>query len=462
MAKRGNHGTVSPWLHQLHRTRPLHVLASDQKTDVAIVGGGIAGISTAYFLLKNTNKKVTLVEGGKIAHGATGHNAGQVVAYFEKPFSEIAEEHGIQKAAQAQKDIIETWKTLLAIVKDAKIKTPLTIFQGYAGCATVEQLIIHLHNKELREKKGISMETIYVANNKHILGHISRRYKKYYKVFPHKKILKLLNTKHKHFIAALSTQKGTLNSAMFTEELCGHLLKKYPKKFKVFENAHVKQAELAKNGAILHSHKKIKAEKVVLCTNGFEHIKIINKSGDPIDKKFHERVQGLVSHMAGYLQGEHLKPEAISYFDSKEADPSAAYFYLTRRKYELEKNDHYDLVCIGGPEYSLKEKAHYKKEKTYHPHAEKLIRNFLNQDYLLTPKKLKFNFFWHGLMGYTNTGIRIVGEEPCNNNLLYNLGCNGVGILPSIYGGKRISEIIAGKKVKPTIFDPVDQRCLTK
>lgn len=306
------------------------------------------------------------------------------------------------------------------------------------------------------------METIYVAKNKHILGHVSRRYKKYYKVLPHKKILKLLNTKHKHFIAALSTQKGTLNSAMFTEELCGFLLLKYPKRFKVFENAHVKQVELTKNGTILYSHKKVKAKKVVLCTNGFEHVKIVNKSGEAIDKKFHERVQGLVSHMAGYLQNEHLKPEAISYFDSKEADPSAAYFYLTRRKYELEKDDHQDLVCIGGPEYTLKEKAQYKKEAQYHPHAEKMIKNFLNQDYLLTPKKLKFNFFWHGLMGYTNTGIRIVGEEPCNKNLLYNLGCNGVGILPSIYGGKRISEIISGKKVKQTIFDPVDQRCLTK
>lgn len=461
--KRGNHKcTVSPWLHQLNRTRPLHVLASNQQTDVAIVGGGIAGISTAYFLLKNTNKKVTLVESGKIAHGATGHNAGQVVAYFEKPFSEIAEEHGIQKAAQAQKEIIETWKTLLSIVKEAKIKTPLTIFQGYAGCATVEQLIIHLHNKELREKQGISMETIYVAKNKHILGHISRRYKKYYKVLPHSKILKLLNTRHNHFIAALSTQKGTLNSAMFTEELCTHLLAKYPKRFKLFENAHVKKVDLSKNGATLNSHKKVKAKKVILCTNGFEHIKIVNKPGDAINKKFHERVQGLVSHMAGYLQPEHLNPEAISYFDSKESDPGAEYFYLTRRKYEFEKDNHQDLVCIGGPEYSLKEKAHYKKEATYHRHAEKLIKNFLDQNYILTPKKLKFNFFWHGLMGYTSTGIRIVGSEPCNENLLYNLGCNGVGILPSIYGGKRISEIISGKKVKPSIFDPIDPRCLTK
>jgi hypothetical protein len=37
---------------------------------------------------------------------------------------------------------------------------------------------------------------------------------------------------------------------------------------------------------------------------------------------------------------------------------------------------------------------------------------------------------------------------------LYNLGCNGVGILTSIYGAKRISQIVAGEKLSQSIFDP--------
>jgi len=57
-------------------------------------------------------------------------------------------------------------------------------------------------------------------------------------------------------------------------------------------------------------------------------------------------------------------------------------------------------------------------------------------------------------MGYTTSGLRLIGPEPANPVLLYNLGCNGIGILTSIYGGKKISDFLAGKTMPPSIFDP--------
>jgi len=69
-----------------------------------------------------------------------------------------------------------------------------------------------------------------------------------------------------------------------------------------------------------------------------------------------------------------------------------------------------------------------------------------------------FEYKWHGLMGYTKSGLRCVGVEPLNTTLLYNLGCNGVGILPSIYGARKIAMHLAGETVKESIFDPEVQR----
>ena len=57
-------------------------------------------------------------------------------------------------------------------------------------------------------------------------------------------------------------------------------------------------------------------------------------------------------------------------------------------------------------------------------------------------------------MGYNDSGIRVVGAHPRHTRLLYNLGCNGVGFLPSIYGGHRIARLLAGKRVPPSVFDP--------
>jgi len=65
-----------------------------------------------------------------------------------------------------------------------------------------------------------------------------------------------------------------------------------------------------------------------------------------------------------------------------------------------------------------------------------------------------FDYAWHGLMGYTPSRVRLVGFEPRNHALLYNLACNGVGILPSIHGGERIARLLAGEQLPPSIFDP--------
>ena len=57
-------------------------------------------------------------------------------------------------------------------------------------------------------------------------------------------------------------------------------------------------------------------------------------------------------------------------------------------------------------------------------------------------------------MGYMDGGVRVIGAHPGRPRLLYNLGCNGVGFLPSIMGGERIARILGGERLPPSIFDP--------
>jgi len=57
-------------------------------------------------------------------------------------------------------------------------------------------------------------------------------------------------------------------------------------------------------------------------------------------------------------------------------------------------------------------------------------------------------------MGYNESGIRVVGAHPLWPRLLYNVGCNGVGFLPSIFGAQRLAQLLAGDPVAPSIFDP--------
>lgn len=451
----------SPWIYQMNQGRPMQALREDIDVDVCIAGAGIAGVSTAFFILRNTDKKVAIVEKGKLAHGATGHNAGQIASYFERPFYELADQFGLEQAADAQKSVEGAWQLIDLMYTEAGLTIPVSRFMGQAGFTTIDQVIRHLRDNACRKKAGLRLEEFRIADTAPFLSSIPAEFKELYQVVPHKEVLSLLQTESQQYVAALSYQKGCLNSALFCQEIVGYLQKTYPGRFALYEHTHVRKVVLHHGRAILDagSH-TVTCRRIVLCTNGFESVKILNEGGLDIDTKFHHLVKGMVGYMSAYLEPMNKAPTAISYFppeNTNSSDPFAEdpYFYLTRRPFDFEGHDNSNLISVGGPEFSLEDRMQYDAELDY-PEQEKLrIDAFVKTTYDPDPnKKIDYQFTWHGLMGYTPSGVRVVGEEPKNRALLYNLGCNGVGILPSVYGAERISKILAGEKLAPTIFDP--------
>jgi len=453
----------SPWIAQLKRTRREDRLNGNKEADIAIVGGGIAGLSTAYYTLKNTKKSVILLEGNLVAHGATGHNAGQIVTYFEKPIREIVAEYGLDLAAQAQEAINTAWTDLADIIREASLSSTLYTFTGYLGCSTSIQFINFLEDAFWLAKAGLKADVYLISQEAaDAWAEELKPYAKHFSIVSHREIHSLLETDDTQYHAAVAAQKGCLNSAVFTEELAGFLLKNYPDRFQLFERSPVGVIELEEKNVSIHSSGfHIEAKRIILCTNGFEQITLINRRGREIDSRFHADVQGTVGYMSACLDPIDRPPTAISYFpkDTKSSEHGGVYFYLTRRPHEAEKQVQHNLVCLGGPEEVLPDNKTYNRNAVFPKKIAKDLQVFLAKTYQSAPQENGLEYYWHGLMGYTKTGLRIVGAEPCNPVLMYNLGCNGIGILPSIYGGKKIASILAGKKQKPSVFDPKDLRC---
>mgnify|MGYP001576165951 CR=1 FL=1 len=72
-------------------------LTKDIECNYLIVGGGITGVSLAYFLSKFGAKNIVLVERHAIASGATGKAAGTLVLKGELDISDIIELYGKEK-----------------------------------------------------------------------------------------------------------------------------------------------------------------------------------------------------------------------------------------------------------------------------------------------------------------------------------------------------------------------------
>jgi hypothetical protein len=321
----------SPWLAQLQHERAHFVLDKDHTTDVVIVGAGIAGVSTAYELLKNTQHRVLLIDAGRIAHGATGRNAGQVVSYFERPLVDIAKEFGVQMAVQGQELVESAWGLLEDIIHNCDLRTPFYPTLGYAGFSTLDQLITALEEKDMRAQMGLVDDPIMLKVDEMLMAKIPLHLVSYLIEVPHSTILRVLETDDKSFIAAMVSKKGCINSAQLCEELVGWMTKTFPDRMTIAEHLPVDTVILGKHSAVVKTTgPTITANSVVLCTNGFENLTIENTEGPDIDVSFHATVQGCIGYMAGYLDEPGQGPAAVSYY--QQGGYHDAYHYLTRRE----------------------------------------------------------------------------------------------------------------------------------
>jgi glycine/D-amino acid oxidase-like deaminating enzyme len=90
----------SPWFNNLRHPLRFNSLDQNISVDVAIIGGGIAGITTAY-LLSRSGKSVALLEDGYIGSGETGRTTAHITHALDDRYYNIEKEKGPTNARLA-------------------------------------------------------------------------------------------------------------------------------------------------------------------------------------------------------------------------------------------------------------------------------------------------------------------------------------------------------------------------
>ena len=297
--------TRSPWIAQLADDGPPRPLGEDAVRDVAVVGAGIAGVATAFFILRETPHNVLLIERNRVARGATGRNAGQMTTYFERPLSAIADEFGAERAVAAQRGFDTAHELFDLIVAETGATGRVERFQGHMGMFNLHHLEVHLRNNLIRRQCGWHTEGCLVSETAEFRERIPAEFDGLYDVVPQARVAELLEIGDDRYCAVLSDRKGCANSGLLAQHVLGHLERSHAGRFRFVDHTDVTRITVGGERVILRAgDHEVTAGPVVLCTNGFVDHAVVDRAGTPIRLAADQEITGRVAYMAAFAEDD--------------------------------------------------------------------------------------------------------------------------------------------------------------
>ncbi len=139
-------------------------LKQDIDVDILIIGGGITGMMIAYFL-KDSDKKIALVEANQIGCGVTSKTTGKITYLQETIYSDIATYKNIETAYQyynAQKEAISQ---ITKIIKEENISCNLEQVESFVIAHNKKEEKKVRKEKEILEKFGCPVNEQFIKNH---------------------------------------------------------------------------------------------------------------------------------------------------------------------------------------------------------------------------------------------------------------------------------------------------------
>jgi gamma-glutamylputrescine oxidase len=362
--------------------------------DVVVVGAGITGLSTAYWLQKeDPSLKVAVVEKNRVAFGASGRNAGFVTCGSVEHFSRMINKHGLEQA-------LEIWRfseTNLKLLQDE-------IVQGRNKAMDFENdgaFSLAAQDNEYEELKKTS--------------EIMSGFKIPTEILSNDDVEKRLGASG--FVGGIKYLGDSSTNPV-------KLLEAMREKIKapIFEGVEAYQIDTLPDGAkILKTDKgDFETSMVVLALNGYA----ANLHPYFKDKIYPTRAQCLMTTpVPRFMEG-----------------PCYANFYLDYFR-QIPTGE----LLIGG--FRQIDKAN---EVGYSDETTELIQNSLHhfvQTYLPKLSKAPVSHRWSGIMGFAKDGEPMVGSIPDDPSIFFAGGYTGHGIGLAFNTAKTLVDLIFGREI---------------
>ncbi|MBT6326570.1 MAG: FAD-binding oxidoreductase [Bdellovibrionales bacterium] len=382
--------SVSFWNDQFNSHKK-----TSTSVDVVIIGGGITGLSTAFWLQKeDPSLSIAIVEKHLIGAGASGRNAGFITCGSVEHFSRLVEQYGKERA-------LEIWKFSeenLSLLKEHIInvnKVSCNFEQGgsFSLASTAGELKELNVSAQLMKKLKINVESLNGAEIQQRLG-------------AHNFVggIKYLDDACVNPVKLLEAIRNQLNSNV-----------------KIYENNEVFNISTKSDLRVVQTNQEsFESPIVILATNGYSTL---------INNYFSSKIFP--------TRGQILVTEALPKFME---GPCYANFVLDYFR-QLPTGE----VLIGGFRQMQKDtEVGYSDETT--EIIQKSLEEFISK-YLPITKNKKIKYRWSGIMGFSYDGMPLIGSLPTDHQIFFCGGYTAHGIGLSFNSSKKLVDLIFNRNI---------------
>lgn len=364
--------TLSYWqrLAGVRKGGPADITPRYKSYDIVVIGAGLVGIATAYYLRQLGCDRVLVLEKEFIGYGASGRNAGFLLSGLAEPYSRLVVGMGGDSAREIFSSTIENHDLIARAVSDNKINCE------YKRSGSYHLAITDVERGELEESVSLlkrdGFDAEYLPT---IQGAAGSRLKGYLGGF-------------------FSPVDGRINPFALVKGLAGNI--------EIIEGFEVKQIVKTDTAVELIGEKgKIRSVMVVLATNGYAPL---------LESYFENLVFPVRGQMLATLPlADNLLGESIYY-------ANFGYDYFSQVS-------DYTILMGGLRNRFIHQETGY--DDSLNPDLQNGLEDYIRDD--LGIGAFRVDTRWSGVMGNTIDGLPLVGALPRNSAVLAAVGFNSHG-----------------------------------
>lgn len=381
-------------------------LAGEINADVCVIGGGIAGCSTALHLAER-GYRVVLLEAQRTGWGASGRSGGQIIAGFACGQEPLVEQLGLQAARQMWDTSLEGLALLRSLIARHRIECDLR--WGHMEVALKSR-----QREELRAQQH-SLENIYRYSSLRLLE---------------KNELRETLATERYVAGLYDSQGGHLHPLNYVLGLAAAALQAGVQIYEQSPAVAVRQADHGSDEVHVHTaNARVRARFAVLCCNAY-----VNQLAPALDK----RIMPIVTYIAATEPLGELRAAQLIRNNIAVSDTNFILDYFRRSA------DH-RLLFGGRVSYSGRD---------WGDTADMLRKRMLK----VFPQlhAVRIDYAWSGRIDITLNRAPDFGRV--SPNIYYLQGFSGHGIALAGMAGKLASDAIAGQAERFDLFSRLKHR----